>query len=99
MPIEIRQSTEYSIGLDEDDNPVIWASGRCGWYEINPSPVYLEIYNKSCQACVMHYRIMDIYKSQRPKKSKKGKSGRSNELARIFHQVCCIPARSRKVLC
>ncbi|KAF7549041.1 hypothetical protein G7Z17_g6643 [Cylindrodendrum hubeiense] len=71
----------------EDGQPLIWVSGKGGWYEIFPSPTYLPIYNKMCEAAVLYYRIMDIYKTQKPKKPKKGKRpDPMRELSHLFHQ-------------
>ncbi|KPM41568.1 hypothetical protein AK830_g4946 [Neonectria ditissima] len=87
VPIEVRQSRQYSIGEAEDGQPLIWVSGKGGWYEIIPSPAYLPIYNKMCEAAMLYYHVMDICKKQLLKKPKKGK--RTNtmaELAPIFHK-------------
>ncbi|KAM5342530.1 hypothetical protein ACJ41O_013496 [Fusarium nematophilum] len=85
VPIEVRKCIKYSIGETEDSQPIIWVEGRGAWYEINPSPAYLPIYNKMCEAAILYYRIMDIYKAQKSKKSKKGKPNTMNELHRVFH--------------
>lgn len=93
VPIEVRQSISYSIGEAEDGQPLIWVSGKGGWYEIFPSPTYLPIYNKMCEAAMLYYRIMDIYKTQKPKKPKKGRRPDPMiELSHLFHQVCCPEA-------
>ncbi|KAH7008218.1 hypothetical protein EDB80DRAFT_715908 [Ilyonectria destructans] len=87
VPIEVRQSISYSIGEAEDGQPLIWVSGKGGWYEIFPSPTYLPIYNKMCEAAMLYYRIMDIYKTQKPKKPKKGRRPDPMiELSHLFHQ-------------
>ncbi|KAI5461284.1 hypothetical protein BGZ63DRAFT_486843 [Mariannaea sp. PMI_226] len=87
MPIEIRQSISYSIGEAEDGQPLLWVSGKGGWYEIVPSDSYLPIYNKTCEAATLYYRIMDIIKSEGPKRQKKGKRADTmTELSRIFHK-------------
>ncbi|KAK7421791.1 hypothetical protein QQX98_002006 [Neonectria punicea] len=87
VPIEIRQSRQYSIGEAEDGQPLIWVSGKGGWYEIIPSAAYIPTYSKMCEAAMLYYHIMDICKNHPPKKPKKGK--RPNpmaELAPIFHK-------------
>lgn len=86
--IEIRHSISYSIGLTEGGQPIIWVSGKAGWYEIMPSASYLPIYNKMCEAATLYYSIMDIYRTEPPKKPKKRKSsGLVAELSPVFHKV------------
>ncbi|KAH6892218.1 hypothetical protein B0T10DRAFT_457933 [Thelonectria olida] len=88
-PIEIRQSISYSIGLAENNQPLIWVSGKAGWYEIVPSASYLQIYNKMCEAATLYYTIMSIYEVENnsAKKLKKGKRvGAIAELSPIFHK-------------
>ncbi|KAK7432770.1 hypothetical protein QQZ08_000631 [Neonectria magnoliae] len=87
VPIEVRQSRQYSIGEAEDGQPLIWVSGKGGWYEIIPSAAYIPIYSKMCEAAMLYYHIMDICKNHPLKKPKRGK--RPNpmaELAPIFHK-------------
>ncbi|KAM4056177.1 defective in methylation-7 protein [Hirsutella rhossiliensis] len=88
IPLEIRQCVSYSIGESPDGSPLIWVSGRGGWYEINPSPAYRSIYRKMCEATTLYYNMVDIYNSRRaPKRSKKQKqSSLMDELASIFLQ-------------
>lgn len=86
-PLEIRKSTSYSIGEADDGKPLIWVSGRGGWYEINPAPAYKEMYNKMCEATTMYYSVVDIYNSDPPKKSKKSKGNYMDELGQVFHKV------------
>ncbi|EGR52547.1 uncharacterized protein TRIREDRAFT_74397 [Trichoderma reesei QM6a] len=63
-PIEIRHCISYSIGEDEA-RPVVWVLGRGGWYEINPSEAYRPIFNKMCEATTMYYSLVDIYTSEK----------------------------------
>ncbi|PFH59068.1 hypothetical protein XA68_12833 [Ophiocordyceps unilateralis] len=73
-PLEIRHSTTFAFGESDDGSPLIWVSGRGGWYEINPSPAYRQIYRKMCEATTLYYNMVDIYNSpKRPKKTKKTK--------------------------
>ncbi|KAM0435266.1 hypothetical protein ACHAPT_003360 [Fusarium lateritium] len=90
MPIQVPRSNRYSIGEAGEGNPVIWVEGRCAWYEINPSPAYLPIYNKMCEAASLYYRIMDIYKAKKPKKAKKGKKEQMKELHSVFHEYATL---------
>ncbi|PHH84019.1 hypothetical protein CDD83_2625 [Cordyceps sp. RAO-2017] len=87
-PLEIRQCISYSIGESPDGSPLIWISGRGGWYEINPSPAYRPIYRKMCEATTLYYNLVDIYNSkQLYKKLKKAKQNDlMDELSRVFLQ-------------
>ncbi|PHH76954.1 hypothetical protein CDD80_1082 [Ophiocordyceps camponoti-rufipedis] len=87
-PLEIRHSTRYSIGETDEGSPIIWVSGRGGWYEINPSPAYRHIFRQMCEATKLYYIMVDIYAPENaPKKSKKSKkSALLDELAGVFLQ-------------
>ncbi|KFA78502.1 hypothetical protein S40288_01510 [Stachybotrys chartarum IBT 40288] len=89
-PIEIDACVSYAIGESGDDHPrpLIWVSGRGGWYEIEPAPEYCQIYNKMCEATTMYYIMIDIYNSGgRRKTAKKSKKADwMEELAPILHQ-------------
>lgn len=87
IPLEVRQSTRYSIGEAQDGHPVVWVSGKGGWYEINPSSTYLPWYNKMCEAATLYYRIMDIYRTKKPQKAKKSKAAQDDELSALFLKV------------
>lgn len=88
MPIEIRQSKSYSMGESDGGRPIIWVSGRGGWYELKPCKAYRAFYNKMCEATTLYYNLIDIYSSKRPKKKKKPKGNfPMEELSRVFLQV------------
>ena len=79
------------MGESDDGSPIIWVSGRGGWYEINPSPAYQSVYNKMCQATTLYYTFMDTYNLGMPKKSRKSKGSIPNapdDLSHLFLQVC-----------
>ncbi|PHH70950.1 hypothetical protein CDD82_6823 [Ophiocordyceps australis] len=88
-PLEIRECKAFSIGQQDNGSPVIWVSGRGGWYEINPSPTYRPVYRKICEATTFYYDLVDIYNSRplskKPKKDLK-ESVLSKELSTVFHQ-------------
>lgn len=90
IPIEVRQCISYSIGESEDGQwPLVWASGKAGWYELNPAPGYRPIHDKMLEAASLYYALMDIYQSKGPKKPKKSKSNTTiEELSLVFLQVC-----------
>ncbi|PHH65011.1 hypothetical protein CDD81_3648 [Ophiocordyceps australis] len=87
-PLEIRECKAFSIGQQDNGSPVIWVSGRGGWYEINPSPAYRAVYRKICEATTFYYDLVDIYNS-RPLSKKPNKhlkeSALINELSTVFH--------------
>ena len=89
VPVEIRNCIRFSIGESEGEGlPLVWAEGKAGWYELNPTPAYQHIYNKMCEANTIYYRMLDIYKRTGPKKVKKRKTlDLEKELASLFHQV------------
>ncbi|RDA88349.1 hypothetical protein CP532_5633 [Ophiocordyceps camponoti-leonardi (nom. inval.)] len=87
-PLEIRHSHLFAIGESDDRSPLIWVSGRGGWYEISPSAAYGPIYRKMCEATTFYYHMVDIYDASKTlKKTKKTKeSALLQELSGIFHQ-------------
>ncbi|KAK8065622.1 hypothetical protein PG997_012369 [Apiospora hydei] len=62
--IEIPTSTTYSIGVKEDDIPVIWAQGNSGWFEIAPSDRYASMANTMFEAVTLHYNIIAQYEAE-----------------------------------
>lgn len=60
--IEIPLSHSYSIGYGPW--PAVWASGKAGWYEINPAPEYEAMYESVCEGITLYYKIMDAYQDQ-----------------------------------
>ncbi|KAI1798952.1 hypothetical protein F4811DRAFT_546288 [Daldinia bambusicola] len=63
--IQLQDTVSFSIGLKEDKPPmpVLWASGRAGWYEIVPSDTYKDICNIMFQGISLHYAILDQYEA------------------------------------
>lgn len=57
--IEIPVCEGYSIGYGPW--PAVWASGRAGWYEINPSDEYRHMHDCMCEGITLYYKIMDAY--------------------------------------
>ncbi|KAJ6438524.1 hypothetical protein O9K51_09117 [Purpureocillium lavendulum] len=76
--------TTYSIGEAPDGSPIIWVSGKGGWYEINPAPRYRDIHRKMCEATTLYYALLDVYSERPPKKSKKSKQSLMDELSGVF---------------
>ncbi|RDA95764.1 hypothetical protein CP533_5130 [Ophiocordyceps camponoti-saundersi (nom. inval.)] len=87
-PLEIRYSTSFAIGESDDRSPLIWVSGRGGWYEISPSTAYGPMYRKMCEATTFYFHMLDLYDSSKAlKKSKKTKQPTlRQELSVIFHK-------------
>ncbi|KAK8058735.1 hypothetical protein PG994_009183 [Apiospora phragmitis] len=75
--IEIPTSTSYSIGVKDDDIPVIWAQGNSGWFEISPSDKYTPTVNNMFEAVTLHYNILAQYEAEleRAKDEEKKKPG------------------------
>ncbi|KAJ0114925.1 hypothetical protein J7T55_004667 [Diaporthe amygdali] len=59
--IEIPVCEGYSIGYGPW--PAVWASGKAGWYEINPARMYKEMYEHMCEGITLYYKIIDAYDS------------------------------------
>lgn len=57
--LKIENVTNYSFGQSDEGNPVIWAAGKAGWYEISPSDRYLSHYNDTVEAIDMFYFMVD----------------------------------------
>ena len=57
--LKIEIVTNYSFGQSDEGNPVIWAAGKAGWYEISPSDRYLTHYNDTVEAIDMFYFMVD----------------------------------------
>jgi hypothetical protein len=72
--IEVPVCEGYSIGYGPW--PAVWASGKAGWYEINPSSEYRAMYEHMCEGITLYYKIMDTYASmaERAPKGKKNKA-------------------------
>lgn len=85
-PFEVRKCGQYSIGESESGSPVIWMLGTCAWFELTPAPAYLPIYRKMQEAIRLYYRLMAIYRDQKPKKAKKSKKDSLKELYQVFHE-------------
>lgn len=60
--IKIEKCTNYSFGQDANGKPVIWAEGKAGWYEINPSDRYLSHYNDTVEAIELFYFMADQHR-------------------------------------
>lgn len=59
--IEVPMCCGYSIGYGPW--PAVWASGKAGWYEINPAEEYKAMYDYMCEGITLYYKIMDAYVS------------------------------------
>jgi hypothetical protein len=102
--IEVQASIKYAIGesgYDPDDveaaaaHPMIWVSGQCGWYELDPARVYLPMFDKMCQGTTLYYKLMDAYREiPRLKSSKRSKSHWFEELEPLFFYVRTPNSRS-----
>lgn len=57
--IEIADSVMYAM----DYPPVVWISGRSGWFELKPSRQYEEMYSQMCEAITLYYEIRAVFQS------------------------------------
>ncbi|KAF2796047.1 hypothetical protein K505DRAFT_323629 [Melanomma pulvis-pyrius CBS 109.77] len=65
IDIEIRGVTRYSYGQTTDGDMMIWALGKAGWFEIQPSRSYKVLYQDMVQAVEILYFVTDIYNEPR----------------------------------
>lgn len=70
--MKIENVTNYSFGQNDDGKPVIWAAGKAGWYEIDPSDRYLSHYNDTAEAIDMFYFMVDQYQKLPQKRKRLG---------------------------
>lgn len=98
--IQIEVSRSYSLGLkgDEDNLPLVWASGLSGWFEIAPSRDYLSIAGTMFDGVCLFYTIDDAYQdaleeANEIKKKKRQRAATMDEinidLDEILFQVVC----------
>ncbi|KAI1149889.1 hypothetical protein F4825DRAFT_428683 [Nemania diffusa] len=78
LRIQIEASHAFSVGAKDDSLsvPVVWASGKAGWFEIAPAQPYQRICDEMFQGVCLHYSLLDQYetaleKMQKSKKKKK----------------------------
>lgn len=79
--------TGYSIGTGTGPWPAVWASGRAGWYEINPSDEYKPMHEYMCEGITIYYEIMDIYGSMTKKVAKSNEKKRRKLLQTPIEKV------------
>lgn len=65
QPIEITHVREFSYGQYEDQSVDLWAAGEAGWYTINPSRAYKDIYRDMVQAIKLLYYAADTYREEK----------------------------------
>ncbi|KAI0977052.1 hypothetical protein F4678DRAFT_411638 [Xylaria arbuscula] len=77
--IQIESSQSFSVGAKDDtlSAPVVWASGKAGWFEIVPSPCYQRICDEMFQAVRLHYSLLDQYEEALEKLQKSRKKKRA----------------------
>lgn len=67
--LEIKESQAYSIGYGPT---TIWASGKSGWFEIQPAQEYKEIYDKILEGIDLYYAIVEVYEQLQAVPRRKG---------------------------
>ena len=58
-PIQIEAVSRYSFGQDDLGNPIVWAAGKAGWYEIRSSKKYYDNYATTIEAIDIFYFLVD----------------------------------------
>ena len=58
--IEIRNCQKYSIGQD-GNGALIYLSGPCGWFELEPSPTYMAMHMYMSQCVDMYWSLAKTY--------------------------------------
>lgn len=87
VDIEIEPVYTYAHGLDDHGTVVIWAAGKAGWYEINASKEYENIYNDMVTAVELVWFLEDVYSKKR-KRSRISQVG-SLSVQQIYAKVSC----------
>lgn len=84
--IEVPLCDGYSIGYGPW--PAVWASGKAGWYEINPSKEYKAMHEHMCEGITLYYKVMDAYVSM-AETAPKGKKNRAwqSPIEKVLHKV------------
>ncbi|KAI1425861.1 hypothetical protein F5Y12DRAFT_322797 [Xylaria sp. FL1777] len=77
--IQIESSEAFSVGAKDDglSAPVVWASGKAGWFEIVPASCYQRICDEMFQAVRLHYSLLDQYEAALEKLQKSRKKKRA----------------------
>ncbi|KAF2734473.1 hypothetical protein EJ04DRAFT_466552 [Polyplosphaeria fusca] len=65
VDLEITNVMRYSYGQTPDGDVVIWALGKAGWFELEPSRAYNNLYKDMVEAVQILYFITDIYNEPR----------------------------------
>jgi len=65
QPIVVTDVLQFSYGQYEDGSVEVWAAGRAGWYTINPSRAYKDVYADITQAIKLLYFAADTYKEMK----------------------------------
>ena len=72
LQLKLDHVTQYSFGQHEDGRPVVWAAGKAGWFEINPSARYLSHYEHDAEAIDLFYFLVDQYEKVPKKRRRHG---------------------------
>lgn len=66
----MRNVDRFSYGRFDDGEAAVWAAGKAGWFEIQPSREYKSVYRDMVESIDVYYFVVDKYQPQRPAKSK-----------------------------
>jgi hypothetical protein len=66
--VEITQVGRFAFGLNDDSNAIFWASGKAGWFIIEPCDEYEPLFMDMSEAVICWYFVLDRYSSGKGKK-------------------------------
>ena len=86
-PIVLEDVRIFAYGGYEDGSVEIWASGKAGWFVIQPSRAYKRIYQDMCATVKMLFFVADAYTEPEPsKKSKNAQPWSEPHAEQIFEK-------------
>ena len=69
LTLEIEAVARYAYGQYDDGSIALWALGKAGWFELEPSRKYRPIFDGMIEAVVLLYYIADYYKRKLARRS------------------------------
>ncbi|KAI9698730.1 MAG: hypothetical protein M1836_003840 [Candelina mexicana] len=68
IDLKVRRVDRYSYGQFDDGEVALWAAGKAGWFEIEPSREYRPVYDDMVEGLKILYFVADKYRYQKPRK-------------------------------
>ncbi len=69
--LTVKDVDRFSYGEFDDGEVALWAAGKAGWFEIEPSTKYKPVYDNMVEALKVYYFVAAKYRDQKPKKREK----------------------------